>query len=76
MLPALLRGNSGRGVRRKGEQGERGLKATALLWFLAGLQQLPHTGPTCGGHSPEVISPAEHHAGPVAGALNQRPGQG
>lgn len=35
-----------------------------------------HAGPTCGGHSSEVVSPAEHHPGPVAGALNQCPGQG
>lgn len=31
---------------------------------------------TCGSHSPEVVCPAQHHAGPVAGALNQGPGQG
>lgn len=36
----------------------------------------PHTGPTCGGHSSEVVSPAEHHPGPAAGALHQCPGQG
>ena len=31
---------------------------------------------TCGSYSSEVVGPAEHHAGPVAGALNQGPGQG
>lgn len=31
---------------------------------------------TCGSYSPEVVRPAQHHAGPVAGALNQGPGQG
>lgn len=36
----------------------------------------PHTGPTCGGHSSEVVRPAQHHPGLVAGALNQCPGQG
>lgn len=36
----------------------------------------PHTGPTCGGHSSEVVRPAQHHPCPVAGALNQCPGQG
>lgn len=31
---------------------------------------------TCGSYSSEVVGPAEHHAGPVAGALNQGPRQG
>lgn len=31
---------------------------------------------TGGSHSPEVVRPAQHHAGPVAGALSQGPGQG
>lgn len=31
---------------------------------------------TCRSYSSEVVSPAQHHARPVAGALNQRPGQG
>lgn len=31
---------------------------------------------TCRSYSAEVVCPAEHHAGPVAGALHQRPGQG
>lgn len=31
---------------------------------------------TCRSYSSEVVGPAQHHAGPVAGALNQRPGQG
>lgn len=30
----------------------------------------------CGSYSSEVVGPAEHHAGPVAGALNQGPRQG
>lgn len=43
------------------------------------LQGPPRTSPrarTCGSHSSEVVGPAQHHAGPVAGALNQGPGQG
>ena len=43
------------------------------------LQGPPGTTPrarTCGSHSSEVVGPAQHHAGPVAGALNQGPGQG
>lgn len=54
------------------EVGGRYGVATGLL--LSG--STPHAGPTCGGHSSEVVSPAEHHPGPVAGALNQCPGQG
>lgn len=41
----------------------------------------PPAGPspqehTCRSYSSEVVGPAQHHAGPVAGALDQRPGQG
>lgn len=43
--------------------------------------RLPPAGPspqkhTCRSYSSEVVGPAQHHAGPVAGALDQRPGQG
>lgn len=47
-----------------------------LLSGLGSPAALPTLGPTCGGHSSEVVRPAEHHPGLVAGALNQCPGQG
>lgn len=77
MLPALMRSNSRRQVRKKrgggeGESGRQvGSKGSSDL-----SSSRPQAGPTCGGHSSEVVRPAEHHSGPVAGALNQRPGQG
>lgn len=76
MLPALMRSNSRRQVRKKRGGGRQvGSKGSSDLWPRLSSSH-PQAGPTCGGHSSEVVSPAEHHSGPVAGALNQRPGQG
>lgn len=60
------------GAGRVCPQGPKGFSA---LWPRHSSSH-PGVGPTCGGHPSEVVCPAEHHSGPVAGTLNQRPGQG